>query len=105
MTTAMETLTAAINEAEAPAEVASAVGAFSDQIETLVPALKKLEADHPEWETDPPSELQETMDRFKSASSAFQGAMPRLMQMANQHADDAQLQGALQKFQSVVAGL
>ena len=105
VTKAMETLTVAINNAVAPHEITSAVSAFSDQIEKLAPAMKKLSDEHPDWNTKPPSQLKDTMDKFKSASSGLQGVMPKLMQMANQYTDDAQLQSALRRFQSVVEGL
>jgi hypothetical protein len=104
-TKAMETLTAAISLAGGPAEVTSAVNAFSDQIEKIAPALKTINEEHKEWETDPPPELKETVEKLMSASQGMQGIMPKLMQMASQHADDTELQGALQKFQTVLGGL
>lgn len=105
VTAAMETLTAAINNAGAPQEITSAIGAFSDQIEKLAPAMKKLGDAHPDWKTNPPSNLKDTFDKFNSASSDLQGVMPKLVQMASQYADDAELQSALSKFQSAVQGL
>jgi len=105
VTKAMETLTAAINQAGAPQELTSAVSAFSDQIEKLAPAMNKLTTEHPDWQTNPPANLKDTMEKFKSASSGMQGAMPKLMQMASQYTDNVELQSALNKFQSVVAGL
>ena len=105
VTKAMETLTAAINSAGAPPELTSAITAFTDQIEKLAPSMKRISSEHPEWGTNPPPELKDTMDKFKSASSGLQGAMPKVMQMASQYADDAELQSALEKFQSVLGGL
>ena len=105
VTKAMETFTSAINAADAPPAIASALGAFTGQIEELVPAMKKLTEEHPEWETDPPDELKDTMEKFKSAATGLQGTMPKLMQMANEHADNEELQGALRKFQEVMSGL
>jgi len=105
VTKAMETLTAAVNQAGAPQELTSAVNAFSDQIEKLAPAMKKLSDEHPDWETNPPSQLKDTMEKLKSASGGLQGAMSKVMQMASQYPDDTELQGALNRFQSVVQGL
>jgi hypothetical protein len=105
VTKAMETLTASVNEAGDPSALTSAISAFSGQIEKLVPQMKQLSTDHPDWETNPPSELKDTLDKFNSASAGMKGIMPKVMQMAGQHADNAQLQDALKKFQSVVAGL
>jgi hypothetical protein len=105
MTKAMEALTAAISSADNPAKITSAISAFTGKIETLVPDMKKVSDEHPEWETDPPPELKDTMEKFASASSGLHEVMPKLMQMANQHADNAELQDALKKFQSVVGGL
>ena len=103
--TAMETLTASINQAGTPQAVTSAVSAFSTEIEKVAPAMKQLSDAHPDWDTNPPAELKDTMEKFKTASSGFQSAMPKLMEMASQYPDDADLQNALQKFQSVVEGL
>jgi len=105
VTNAMETLTSAINSAGAPQEITSAANAFSDQIEKLAPAMKKLTDEHPDWEINPPSQLKETMDKYKTASMGMQGAMQKLMQTASQYPDDVELQSAMNKFQSVVAGL
>lgn len=104
-TSAMEALTAAISAAGAPAELTSAINAFSDKIEKIAPTLKKINDEHSDWETDAPPELKETVEKLMNASKEMQGAMPKLMQMATQHADDTELQGALQKFQSVLGGL
>ena len=101
----MEALTKAVEEADAPEAVVSALGAFSSKIESFVPAMKKLNDEHPEWETDPPRELEGTLEKFKAASEGFKGVMPKLMQMGGDHADNPQLQDALKKFQSVVGGL
>ncbi|MDD3643627.1 MAG: hypothetical protein PHQ19_09225 [Candidatus Krumholzibacteria bacterium] len=104
-TKAIESLTAAINEAGAPEEIASAVNAFAGQFEKLVPAIKKINDEHPDWENNPPSQLKDAMEQYKSASNGLQEAMPRLMQMASEHMDNTALQDALKKFQSVVSGL
>lgn len=105
VTKAMETLTNAINGAGAPQELTATVKAFSDQIEKLAPEMKKLSDAHPDWKTNPPANLKSTMEKFNGASAGLQGAMPKLMQMVTQYANDAELQGALQKFQTVVAQL
>lgn len=105
VTTAMETFTTAMGESETPDAITAALGAFSDQLKMVLPAIMKLNQEHPEWETDPPEELADTLDKFKNAASGLQSAMPKLMQMAGQYADDAQLQDAVKEFQSVVAGL
>ena len=105
VTAAMEALTSAIDKADAPPAVAAALTAFTDKVESLLPAMKKLNTDHPEWETDPPQELEAALEKFSTASLGFQTVMPKLMQMAGDNADDPQLQEALGKFQSLVSGL
>lgn len=105
VTKAMETLTIDINKAGTPQELATAVTAFSDQIEKLAPAMKKLGTDHPDWETNPPSQLKDTMEKFKSASNGMQESLSKMMQMASQYQDNAELQSALNRFQTVVMGL
>jgi len=105
VTKAMEALTGAIEKADAPEPVIAALGTFSDKIESFVPAMKKINDEHPEWETNPPDELKGTMEKFKSATEGFQGVLPKLLQMSNDHADNPQLQDAFRKFQSVVGGL
>ena len=105
VTKAIETLTGGINNADSPTALASVLQAFSGQTEKLIPEMNKMSSAHPDWENSPPSELKDTMASFKEASTGLQGAMPKLMQMASQHGDNAQLQDALKKFQSVVSGL
>ncbi len=105
VTAAMEALTSAIDEADAPPAVAAALIAFTDEVEPLVPAMKKLNEEHPEWETDPPRELEVTLAKFNDASQGFQTVMPKLMRMAGDNPADPRLQEALNRFQELVSGL
>lgn len=105
VTKAMETFTSAIGTVDTPDGLASILGTFSSQLEKFVPQMKSMTEAHPEWANEPPKELAETLDKFKQASTGFQGAMPKVMEFAAQHADNPTLKSALDKFQSVVSQL
>jgi hypothetical protein len=105
VTKAIETFTAGVNDADSPTALASVLKTFSASVEKVLPAMNKLTGEHPEWENNPPDALKDTMAGFKKASEGLQGAMPKVMQMASQYADNQQLKDAIDKFKSVVSQL
>lgn len=105
MAKAMETFTSAVNSADTPALVTKALGSFTGSLEKFLPQMKTLGTDHPDWETNPPEELKGTFEKFNSAKAGFQNVMPKLTSMAQENLGDADLQGAMNKFISLVKDL
>jgi hypothetical protein len=105
MASAMETFTSTVNSADTPAGITQALGSFSGVVEKLVPQMKSLTADHPDWEKNPPEELKETFDKFNNAKTGFQNAMPKVTAMAKDNLGDADLQNAVNKFIGLVKDL
>jgi hypothetical protein len=93
-----------MGSADTPEAVAGLITTFTGQIEKVMPKMKELTDAHPEWEDNPPKELKAELDKFKSVSSQFQSvAIPKAMQFAREHADNPALQGALEKFSSLMS--
>jgi polyhydroxyalkanoate synthesis regulator protein len=105
ISSAMETFANSVNSAETPDALAGILGTFSGQLEKFLPQMKKITADHPEWQTAPPKELKEEFAKFNHASQQFQGAMPKLMQFASEYGDNPALNSAVEKFQQLVSQL
>ena len=105
LTGAMETFTKTMESADTPEIVTQALGKLTGSLDKVMPAMKKLTAANPDWETKPPKELEDVMSKFKSASSGLQGVMPKLMSMAQEHGDNADLQNAVQKFTGLMSQL
>ncbi len=99
---AMETLTSSVNSADTPDLLTKALGSFSGTMEKFLPQMKSLTTDHPEWTANPPDELKETFDKFNAAKAGFQNVMPKIMSMAKDNLDNADLQGAVNKFTSLM---
>lgn len=102
LTKAIETFTSAVNSADTPSAVTSALGSLTGTFEKFLPQMKSMTADHPDWEANPPKELKETFDKFNTAKAGFQNIMPKLTTMAQENMGDADLQSAMNKFISLV---
>lgn len=106
VTKAMDAFSSSMATVESPQDVAKIIGTFTGQIEKVLPKMKELTDTHPEWEDNPPKELEKDFAKFKSASTKFKDeAMPKVMQFAQQHADNPELQTALQKFSGLMSQL
>jgi len=106
VTQAMASFTSSMATADTPEAVAGFLTTFTEQLEKVLPKMQELTSTHPEWEKNPPQELQAALDEFKSASSEFQSvAVPKAMQFARDHADNPALQGALEKFGNLISQL
>ena len=106
VTTAMETFTSAISSAGAPAEITQAIGAFTGKIEEVLPKMKEMSDAHPDWKDNPPQELQGVIDKFKAATENFKSqAMPKIVQVAQENADNLELQDSLKKFGDLMSQL
>jgi hypothetical protein len=101
----MESFASSIESADTPLRVAQALGSFSTAIEKVMPAMKKMQEEHADWETSPPDALKDSLASFKSASEKFKGAMPKVMQYASEHTDNAELQSAVNKFRELASML
>jgi hypothetical protein len=105
-TKAMETLNSSMTSAGTPEEVAKVVNTFTGSLEKVLPKLKELTTNHPEWENEPPKELEGAFDDFKKASQEFQSTtLPKLMQTVQENVGNMDLQNAMQKLNSVASQL
>lgn len=104
-TSAMETFSSAIQRADSPLMVAQALSAFNTSVENVLPAMKKMTTEHADWGNSPPEALKETYTQFESAKNQFQSAMPKVMEIAGQNADNEALQGAITKFRELASQL
>ena len=102
---AMETFTSAINSADTPAGITTALGSFTGTLEKFLPQMKSLATDHPDWEANPPKELADTFAKFNTAKEGFKNVMPKLTSMAQENMGDADLQSAMNKFITMVKDL
>lgn len=105
VTKALDTLAGAVEGVDSPEGLAGVLDTFSGQMEKILPEMKQLTADHPEWVNSPPEELAETFDNFKAAGDKFQGAMPKMMAIIGEHGENPVLKSALEKFQGIMAQL
>jgi len=102
LTKAMEAFTSTMNSADTPDAVAGALGLLTGQIEKVMPKMKEFAQKHPDWDTNPPKGMEETVSKFKAASEGLQGAMPKIMAMMQQHQDNPMLKGAVEKFTALM---
>lgn len=105
MATAMETFSEAVQSADTPDGITQALTGLTDKLAETLPAMKKLTDAHPEWEENPPEELGDVMAKFKGASEGLMGSMVKVMSMAQDHADNAELQSAVEKFTGLMQQL
>lgn len=106
VTKAMESFSSSMTSAGTPQDVAKIIGTFTGQIETVLPKMKELSDTHPEWEDNPPKELESAFEKFESAQTKFKDeTMPKVMQFAQQNAESPELQAALQKFSGLMSQL
>jgi len=102
LTKAMEAFTSTMQSAETPDAVAGALGALTGQLEKVMPKMQEFQKEHPDWDTNPPKGMEDTVAKFKSASEGLKGAMPKVMGMMQQHADNPMLKDAVEKFTSLM---
>lgn len=102
LTKAMEAFTGAMNSAETPDAVAGALAALTGQLEKVMPKMQEFQQEHPDWDTNPPEGMEDAVAGFKSASEGLKGAMPKVMGMMQQHADNPVLKDAVEKFTSLM---
>lgn len=102
VTKAMEAFTAAMNSAETPDAAAGALGVLTGQLEKVLPAMTKFQQEHPDWDTDPPEGMADTIAKFQTASEGLQSALPKVMGMMQQNADNPVLKDAVEKFTALM---
>lgn len=106
VTSAIETFTSSIGTAGGPEDLVKVLGAFTGKMESVVPKMKEMSDAHPEWENNPPEELKGAFDKLKAVTTKFQQeAIPKAMTMAREHADNTELQSALEKFRGLMSQL
>lgn len=86
-------------------EMLAAIGEFIERIGPLVPKVRALKKSHPEWEHEPPKELEKTIAEYRASMTGLAEAANRYYEWYMRYPHDYQLERAYNLLRKLISDM